>query len=210
VAGNGVLGVIPAAGRSTRIGGGPKPLLETGSGTFLARVVRALRDGGVGEVVVGVRDDPGPVAAEARRCGAKALVPEGVDEGPIATVRSVLRRTEAGGPLPAAIVLLPADYPLVSPSTVAAVLAAWRRSGASLVRPRHEGRTGHPPLFAGPLLDALLSPHLPRGARSVVEEHGDEAVLVDVDNPGILVDVDTLPEYRRHFPDAFRRRFQKW
>jgi molybdenum cofactor cytidylyltransferase len=215
-----VLGVIPAAGLSSRIGGSPKPLLETGSGTFLDRVILALREGGADPVVVGVRDDPGPVAAEARRAGARVLVPADLEAGPMATLQAAIRlvrRVRSGGgadveqPSPlGALLFLPADFPLVQGTTVRALVEAWRETGASLVLPLEGRGTGHPALFAGPLLDELLDPALPEGARSVVEAHRTEAVQVPVDDPGIHVDIDTLSEYRRHFPTAYRKRFQKW
>jgi molybdenum cofactor cytidylyltransferase len=204
-----VLGVVPAAGRSTRIGGGPKPLLETGAGTFLERVVATLREGGADRVVVGVRDDSGPVAATARRAGAEVLVPTDVETGPIATVRAALAGPLERSEVDAAL-LLPADFPLVRKETVDALLRRWRAGGGDLLLPRQGGRTGHPALFAGPLLHELLEPGLPEGARSVVERHRERAVEVEVEDPGIHVDVDTLPDYRRHFPDAYRKRFQKW
>lgn len=218
-----VLGVIPAAGLSSRIGGNPKPLLETGSGTFLSRVIRSLREGGADPVVVGVRAVPSPVAAEARRNGAEVLVPPKVEEGPVATLRAALEYARGnGGPPhrghpkappetpPAALLLLPADFPLVKGETVRALVQAWRDTSANLVLPVQGGRTGHPALFSGPLLDELLEPDLPEGARSVVEAHRGTAVEVPVDDPGIHVDIDTLPEYRRHFPGPYRKRFQKW
>lgn len=204
-----VIGIVPAAGRSTRIGGGPKPLLDTGAGTFLERVIAALREGGADRIVVGVRADPGPVAAVARRSGAEVLVPDDVEEGPVATVRAALRSPHGEAPAEAAL-LLPADFPLVRGRTVAALVDRWRSGGESLLLPRHGGRTGHPALFAGPLLEELLDPALPEGARTVVERHREGAVEVEVDDPGIHVDVDTLPEYRRLFPEAYRKRFQKW
>lgn len=204
-----VWAAVPAAGRSSRIGGGPKPLLDTGDGTFLERVVRSLREGGIERIRVGVREEAGPVAALARRVGATPFVPDHVDDGPIATVRGTIRfgRSEGGVD---ALVVLPADFPLVRPTTVEALLAAWRAQATPLVVPAHAGRTGHPALFAGGLLDELLEPDLPEGARTVVERHGASRLEVAVDDPGIHIDIDTLPEYRRMFPGPYRKRFQKW
>ena len=39
----GIVGVILAGGRSSRMGGGDKPMLELGGETILARAVRRLR-----------------------------------------------------------------------------------------------------------------------------------------------------------------------
>ena len=48
---NTVAGIVPAAGRSERMGT-PKPLLEVDGQSFLARAVRVLREGGCSPVVV--------------------------------------------------------------------------------------------------------------------------------------------------------------
>lgn len=207
-----IWGIVPAAGRSSRIGGGPKPLLDTGDGSFLERVVRALRDGGADEVHVGVRHDPSPVAAEAHRNGARVHCPDGLDAGPIATVRHVLNEArEHGSPLDA-VLFLQADMPAVSARTVRELVAAWRaRPDAPIALPATpDGATGHPALFAHSLFGELCAPGLDEGARTVVEAHRSEALIVEVDDPGIHLDIDTLPEYRRAYPDAYRRRFQKW
>ncbi|TVP75802.1 MAG: hypothetical protein EA352_07265 [Gemmatimonadales bacterium] len=224
-----LVGVVPAAGRSGRMGGSAKPLLDTGEGTFLERVVRALREGGASAVVVGVREDPSPLAAHARELGTRVLVPPGLEEGPIATLRAALDGPSAEGPgggdhgqAPDAILYLPADMPLVRPETVAAVVRGWAEEPESahsspptrptVVLPQWRGQTGHPALFAGSALQDLLEPDLPEGARTVVEHHRAAGTLktVPVEDRGTTVDIDTVPEYRRHFPRAFRKRFQKW
>ncbi len=208
--GEGLIGIIPAAGRSSRIGGNPKPLLDTGSGTFLERTVRALGEGGAASVHVGVRHEAGPVTAAVRRLGARPHVPVDVDDGPIATIRTVIRTLRDEGEAPAAILFLPVDIPEVTPKVVRALVESWCQFDAPLVLPASRGRTGHPALFSGVLLDELLEPDLAEGARTIVERHRADARIIEVDDEGILIDIDTLPEYRRRFPDAYRKRFQKW
>jgi molybdenum cofactor cytidylyltransferase len=203
-----IVGVIPAAGRSTRIGN-PKPLLDADGRTFLDRAVWTLRQGGLEEVLVGVRESRGPTYASALRTGARVVVPVQVDDGPIATIRAALQWT-TDGERPGALVILPVDHPRVEPATVSALVDAFVEGDASLVLPVFEGRSGHPILIAGPLLDELEEPELAEGARTVVRRHRETARLLEVPDRGILVDIDTLPEYRRHFPEAYRKRFQKW
>lgn len=207
-----ILGVVPAAGRSTRIGN-PKPLLDADGATFVERTVAALRDGGCDAVVVGVRESRGPIHAMATRAGGRALVPSRVDDGPIASVRAALVWAEGDdddGELPDALVLLPVDHPRVRSDTVRVLVETFRKEWVPLVLVEHRGRTGHPALFARPLFGELRDPELAEGARTVVQRHRHAAVLVEVDDPGVLVDIDTLAEYRRHFPRSYRKRFQKW
>src|SRR5215468_2464915 len=67
-----VAAIVPAAGRSVRMGR-PKLVLTIGGQTVLARVVKALRAGGAGRVVVvapPADSDEGPaIAAEGRLAG---------------------------------------------------------------------------------------------------------------------------------------------
>ncbi len=204
-----VVGVVPAAGRSTRIGN-PKPLLDAGGRTFLERVVAALRGGGVERVLVGVREGQGPIPAHALRLGAEVFVPDGVDEGPIATLRGAIRRLEDEDPPVDALLLHPADHPLVTAETVAALVERYSVGDTPLVRPVLNGTTGHPVVLGRALFPELLAPNLPEGARTVVDRRRDEGALVEVEDRGVLADIDTLGEYRRHFPDSYRKRFQKW
>lgn len=204
------VGLVPAAGRSTRIGN-PKPLLDADGRTFLERVVDALKEGGVGRVLVGVREARGPISALALRLGAEVIIPENVDDGPISTLKTGLTRLLGEDASPDSVIYFPVDFPLVTGATVSALVKARVESGAPMVRPLQGERTGHPVLFGAELFGELqeCGPGT-EGARTVVERHRELGSEVEVDDPGIHIDIDTLPEYRRHFPHSYRKRFQKW
>ncbi len=174
--------------------GRPKALLKVGNETFLERAVRIMREGGCADIVVvlGVADSDlidltsGSGARSARAGGG----PEQID-----SLRSGLRA------LPAAleaVVVLPVDHPLIEAATVGKVIEAFRSSRAPVVRVSHQGRSGHPVLFGAAVFDELLSGALPEGARSVVRSHADDLVDVEVEDPGVLVDVDTPADYEKH------------
>jgi molybdenum cofactor cytidylyltransferase len=87
--------------------------------------------------------------------------------------------------------------PLFTPATVARVLAAFRATGAPVVRPASGGRHGHPVLFARAIFDELRRADLSAGARIVVRAHAREIVDVAVDDRGAFVDIDTPDDYRQ-------------
>lgn len=205
-----VVGIVPAAGQSSRMSS-PKPLLDTGDGTFLDRVVGSLIGGGAATVMVVVRESQGPIAARALHTGAELVTTRfPPQDGPVGSIRSALQHLREMGSFPHAVLLLPVDMPLVQPGTVREVVEYWKSNPAlPMVRPAFKGESGHPVLFSGPGLDLLAGDEpLPQGARSVVDRFREEGRLVEVDDAGILVDIDTLPEYRRHFPGPSRRRFR--
>jgi molybdenum cofactor cytidylyltransferase len=172
--------VVLAAGGSSRMGS-PKALLTTAAGTTFA----TLRDAGVDAVRVvaapgafPVEDpvtnpDPSRGMLSSVQCGLRAL-PEGCD----------------------AILVWPVDHPLVTSSTVAAMIAAFRADDPPIVVPVHGGRRGHPVLFASRVVPELLSADPGIGARRVVHAHSDRLEL-PVADPGILDDIDTPDDYRR-------------
>ncbi len=83
--------------------------------------------------------------------------------------------------------LLPADMPMVRPATLLAVAAALEHHAVAYAQ--HHGRRGHPVGFSAELYSELIRLTGDEGARRIVARY--PAVGVDVDDPGVLVDVDT-------------------
>jgi len=98
---------------------------------------------------------------------------------------------------PQAILMTLVDVPLPRVETVRALIDAWQRTRAPLVRPVHAGRHGHPVIFGDTLLRALRLADPLDGARPVVRSFAARGVDVVVDDPGVLQDIDTPDEYRR-------------
>jgi molybdenum cofactor cytidylyltransferase len=95
--------------------------------------------------------------------------------------------------------MAPVDLPLVSPATVRAVVEAWERTGAPVVRPSYRGRHGHPVLFDARVFQELRAADLSAGARVVVRAHAAESCDVETDDIGALEDIDTPDDYFRVF-----------
>ncbi|MGD8728448.1 MAG: phosphohydrolase, partial [Gemmatimonadota bacterium] len=62
--------------------------------------------------------------------------------------------------------------------------------------PTYHGERGHPALFGQELFVELLDPDLEGGARTVVHRHLADALLVEVDDEGVVTDIDTPEIYR--------------
>ena len=88
--------------------------------------------------------------------------------------------------------VLPGDLPLVRPQTLRAVAQALARS--TVVVPTWNGHRGHPVGFSAACGDALSALSGPQGAASVVRSQS--PLLLEVDDPGITVDVDTVEALR--------------
>lgn len=94
--------------------------------------------------------------------------------------------------------VLPADLPLVSPQTLLKVADALR-SGAQAAQPIHAGQRGHPVGFGAACGEALMALSGEKGGAPVLKalrEAGD-VVQVEVDDAGVLTDIDTLDDLAR-------------
>ena len=92
------------------------------------------------------------------------------------------------------------DMPSVRPATIAAIAAALR-AGAALVAPVYEGRRGHPVGFSAQWRAELTALSGDQGARRLLARAGPRLMQVAVDDPGILLDIDT-PEDLALVPGA--------
>ncbi|MEI5999070.1 nucleotidyltransferase family protein [Paraburkholderia bengalensis] len=86
-----------------------------------------------------------------------------------------------------------ADMPRIAVTTIEAVARAVD-AGASIVAPFYRGQRGHPVGFGIEHRDALLALDGDTGARALFATHA--VHRIDVDDPGILSDVDTPDDLR--------------
>jgi len=196
-----VVGVVLAAGLSSRFGEGDKLLATLDGDPLVVHAVRTLTGADLDAVAVVVdpaSDVPGALA-DAGLAGDGSDTDAGADvalvENPDAAAgqaTSVRRgvawaRGEADAD---AVAFALGDMPRVRPETVGRLVAAWRDGRGSALAAAHDGRRGNPVLFDSRHFDALAAVSGDTGGRSVVESAADSA-LVETGDPGIRRDVDT-------------------
>jgi molybdenum cofactor cytidylyltransferase len=205
----GVVGILLAAGRGVRFGG-DKLLARLGAEPGNASAgpsgspgpcsnARADLDGecigaaacrnllaALPRVIAVVRPDDAALAAALGASGARIVRCARADEGMGASIACGV----ASAPEAAGWIIALADMPWVSPATNVRVAAAIAE-GAPVATPFHRGERGHPVGFGRACYDALVVLSGDEGARSIIAAHRDSVARIDVDDPGILRDVDT-------------------
>jgi molybdenum cofactor cytidylyltransferase len=88
--------------------------------------------------------------------------------------------------------ILPGDLPLVLPATLQAVAAALADS--EVVLPHYRGQRGHPVGFSAACGDELAALTGAGGAATVVRAHSAASMNLDVDDEGIVTDIDTVAD----------------
>lgn len=188
--GRDLVGVVVAAGKSTRMGGFPKPLLYANGDRFVERILATLADAGVDDRVVVLGHEHEVVRERAGLGDARVLVNDGYERGMLSSVQVGVRAAgDADG-----LLLWPVDFPFATADAVRRLDAAFDGE-ADVVQPTVDGERGHPVLFAASTFEALLSAPEDEGARAVVYADGTDVSDVPVDDERVLVDVDTPAEY---------------
>ena len=156
------------------------PLGQTGE-TVVSRVVRTLLDAGVPQVVVvaGAHIDAVRAAMPSHEPRARVIEHPGWEQGQLSSLLAGLDAIDH--PLLEAALVTLVDVPLVRSSTVVALIAAWRRTRAPIVRPaRHGDRHGHPVIFDRSIFADLRSADPNVGAKAVFATYRDRIVNVEV------------------------------
>jgi len=181
------IAVVTAAGSAERFGGRKLLALVDGE-PLLDRTIRSLLDGGVSEVIVVVGSDG---RAELERDvnamnDARVRPVENPDPS-----RGMFSSIQAGAATASgdALLVLPGDMPFVRAATVKAIIDAYRQRPA-IVSPRYRGKRGHPVALPLWLRDEIRDTPATANLHEVIKKHTDLRVDLDVDDPGVIRDVD--------------------
>lgn len=186
-----IVGVLLAAGGARRFGGG-KLLARLADGTPLAvaaarNLVAALPD----SLAVIAPGDP-VLAGVLQGAGLRLVINPEAGRGMGRSIaRGVASAAHAGGWLIAL-----GDMPRVRPATIAALAAALDGPEA-IAAPFHDGRRGNPVAFGAGWRAALCALDGDQGARALLQSHPLALRRVDLDDPGIFLDVDLPADLKR-------------
>src|SRR4051812_22272172 len=165
------------------------------SGTFLRRAITTLHAGGVADVVVVGRPADRDLEDEVMR-SPRAVYLANMSAA-LGQLSSVLVGIEYAERIVAdAVMILPVDMPLVLAAMVRTLLDAFEAAPQPIARAVHRGRHGHPVIVAASLFDELRHADPTIGARAVMRGDPSRILDVDVDDPGVLRDVDTPDDYQ--------------
>src|SRR2546428_4343453 len=90
------------------------------------------------------------------------------------------------------------DLPVVTAETIKALLASFRAAPLPILIAAYQGRRGHPVLFSSQVYGEILAAPLDQGAKVVVRKDPARVREIQLDDPGILADIDTPEDYARY------------
>jgi molybdenum cofactor cytidylyltransferase len=87
------------------------------------------------------------------------------------------------------------DQPGIPPAVTNSVLNAYNEELVGIVIPVHNNRRGHPLLVDMKYREEVEKLDLEEGLRALRHQFPQDVLEVEVDEPGILVDIDTREDY---------------
>lgn len=89
------------------------------------------------------------------------------------------------------------DIPLVKRGTVRDMARAFSISRAGIIYPCYQGKRGHPVFVAKRYRELILEWPGQGGLNQLLYQFEKKIMEVHVDDPGILMDMDTIDDYKR-------------
>jgi molybdenum cofactor cytidylyltransferase len=189
-----IAGLILAAGESSRMGQ-DKALLTYRGRTFLETIVATLHKAGIERVAAVLGHHAEQILQAVKLEGVETVINRDYVRGQTSSLQAGLRALES--PSLEAIMLCLVDHPLVSEDTVRALIAGFGERDAHVVIPTVRNQRGHPVVISRTLFEELLRLSPDEGADTVIRKYRDATQFVEVDDQGILLDVDDSEAYRR-------------
>src|SRR5271170_129136 len=188
--------VILAAGRSTRMGEA-KQLLPLGESTVLEQTLRNVRGAAIDEIVLVLGSSAETIRQRLRITaveGLKVVVNQNYNEGMASSLRAGLSAVDPH--IDAALIVL-ADQPFVRPETLDRIVDQHLSSGAQIVIPLYRGFRGNPVLLDRSVFHEVMALDGDIGCRAIFGNHLEGIVKVEVEDVGILLDIDNKDDYER-------------
>jgi xanthine dehydrogenase accessory factor len=185
--------VVLAAGSGSRMGE-TKPLLLLDGRPLLDHVLAAVRGSRVDDIVVVLGREADRIRERVSFDGARLIVNQAYAQGMSTSLKAGIRATN---PRTDGFLVVLGDQPFVSSSTLDALIERRDGSGAKILIPTFEGRRGNPVLLDRSVSEDVSSITGDQGCRAIFDHYPDRILEVPVEDPGILIDLDTREQLSR-------------
>jgi molybdenum cofactor cytidylyltransferase len=177
--------------------GRAKQLLPLGDGTVLEQTITNVRGADVNEIVLVLGASADAICRQLPLSllqGLKVVVNQAYGEGMSTSLRAGISALDQGSE--AALFIL-GDQPFIRSQTMNHVIWAYRRDQAQIVIPTFQGTRGNPVLLGRSVFSEVMALEGDVGCRAIFDKHLEGIAKVEVEDEGILLDIDDPDDYDR-------------
>jgi molybdenum cofactor cytidylyltransferase len=195
-----IIGILLAAGQSTRFGGNKLTQPLPGNDVSMAvQSARHLLEALPNSVAI-IREDDRELKSLLLDTGIAVVENQNAHQGMSSSIACGVKSQERLYPDAKGWIVALADMPFI-PAAVIRRVARALRQGALIAAPQFNNQRGHPAGFSSQLKDELLRLQGDAGAKTVLAKHPDRLRLIEVPNDSILRDIDYPEDLVQGIPD---------
>ncbi|MBU1745280.1 MAG: molybdenum cofactor cytidylyltransferase [Proteobacteria bacterium] len=192
--------ILLAAGESKRMGR-PKQMLAWQGKTLLRQVLENLIRSDAGEIILVLGHEAEAISKSLTESQIKIVINPDYKQGMASSLRHGLLAMD---PESEAFLVLLADQPDIGPEIMNRMIREFKQANPrrGIVRPVYRGLRGHPVLIGVRYLQEALQLQGDVGARQILANHPEDILEIEVNQDGILKDIDTPEAYRKYLKRA--------
>ncbi len=189
------IGVLLAAGQSSRLGGNKLlyPLID--NTPMLLLCAEKLGKAVPGSIVV-INRELIHLTRQLEQPGLHVLVNDQAEQGMGSSIACAIRASESLNPDANGWLIMLADMPYIETRTIQQ-LVEQLELGADMVAPVYQQQRGHPVGFSRRYKNELLALNQDTGARDILKKYPTELHLLQVEDEGVLIDIDRPADIRQ-------------
>ena len=196
-----IAALILAAGESRRMGR-DKALLSFGGKTFLRTIIDNLRYAGIESITVVLGHNSGIIQRAVDLSGVRVVVNREYERGQTSSLQAGL--AAAVTEQPEGVIICLVDHPAVSAEVILRLKEQFQATRPIALIPTHKGEHGHPVVISPKLFSELLSQAPGEPANITIRRYRDVTEFLEVDDRGVLLDVDE-PRTYEHLEEIQKR-----
>ena len=184
-----IAALLLAAGKSSRMGGPNKMLVEIDGVPMVARTAQRLLSSRARPIVAVLGNEADAVDAALGRLPVERVRNPNFAEGLSTSLKCGFA---ALPPDVDGVVVCLGDMPLIAGRDLDRLIAAFNPlEGRAIIVPTRRGKRGNPVLWARRFFPEMAELAGDVGAKHLIGEHADLVTEVEMDSDGVLVDIDT-------------------
>jgi molybdenum cofactor cytidylyltransferase len=184
--------ILLAAGESKRMGE-PKQLMPLGSSTLVGQAIDNLLNASVDETIVVVGHKAEEITKAIATKPVKIMLNPNYRQGMSTSIIAGLILVD---PKSQAVMLALGDQPLVASQTINQLIEAFNNQNKGIAVPTHQGKRGHPIIFAIRYKPELMELEGDIGGREILQRHPEDILEVAVDSESVITDINTQEDYQ--------------